>query len=389
MLLRLIRGVSIATAVAAGAAVAMVASPPVHASAQSFTRHAHARTRSFTMYNATDEYGSSADLEQYGVTDSAVVYEDWPISCSTTSCSDVPTQSEVESKVQAYVGLDKSGSTGPVTLDFESILPVSASSDAQAAQEVSLWKELITWAHDAEPHAPIGIYSYDWSNAYESYTAQLYKPGYLDYFAPSMYNRWDTVTDWKAELRDAISNDHAINSRLPIYPYLWALWDTSSDKNYLSGSQWATEFADLEASVPGAILWGAGPLDDTSACGWLGAFSNEMGSLTGTGSTGPLSLTASPPDSCVFTSGTTTSVPFTVTNHRHATTAATTMADNTGPQGITLGDFEYWDVPALAHGRSWSSAANVTIPSGTTIITALLKFDYGTGFQRMAIIIVP
>jgi hypothetical protein len=377
MLPKLIRGVIVAMAAVTGVAVATVASPPVHAKAQSFT-----------VYSAVDESQSSADLEQFGVTDATTVYDVWGLSCSTTSCSNVPTQSDFESEVQTYVGLDESGSTGPITLDFEGILPVSASSDAEAAEEVSLWQELITWAHDAEPDAPIGIYSYDWSDAYSSYTAELYQPGYLDYFAPSMYNRWSTVADWETELSDAIANDDAINSSLPIYPYLWALWDTSSDTSYLDGSDWGTEFSDLEASVPGAILWNAGSLDSTAACSWLDEFSYEMGVLTGTESTGPLTLTASQPDSCVFTSGTTTSVPFTITNDGSSTNAATTMSDFSGPDGITLGDFEYWDVPALASGDSWSSAANVNVPSGTTITTALLEFDYGTGFQRMVILIV-
>jgi hypothetical protein len=377
MLPTLIRGVIVATAAVTGVALATVASPAVHAKAQSFT-----------MYSAVDESQSSADLEQFGVTDAATVYDDWGMSCSTTSCSNVPTQSDFDSEVEAYVALDESGSTGPITLDFEGILPVDATSDAEAAEEVSLWQELITWAHDVEPDAPIGMYSYDWSDAYSSYTAELYQSGYLDYFAPSMYNRWASTSDWSTELDDAVADDQAINSSLPIYPYLEATWDTSSDTGYLDGVDWDSEFQQLEASTQGAVLWYAGTLDDTTACSWLGAFSAEMGGLTGTSSTGPLSLSNSPPDVCVFTSGTATAVPFTITNDGSSTSAATTMSDFSGPDGITLGDFEYWDVPALAPGDSWSSSANVNVPSGTTITTALLEFDYGTGFQRMAMIIV-
>ncbi len=292
--------------------------------------------------------------------------------------------------MQEYARLDASGTTGPITLDFENILPVSATSDAQAAQEVSLWQELITWAHDAEPDAPIGMYSYDWNSAYESYTAELYGSGYLDYFAPSMYNRWSTVADWESELSTAVADDQAIDSSLPVYPYLEAVWDTG-DTGYLSGDDWDTEYQYLEASVPGAVLWNAGPLSDDTACGWLGAFSAEMGDLTGTASSGPLTVTDSAQGTgCVFPSGATSTVTFTATNDGSGTSAATEMVDDTGgPDGITLGDFAYWDIPALASGgSSGPDTANLTVPSGVAAgTTALLRLDYGSGFERVAVII--
>jgi len=350
-----------------------------------------AQAASFTMYSAVDESDSAADLEQYGVTDAATVYDDWSLSCSTAGCSNVPSQSTFEAKVQEYVSLDKSGSAGPITLDFENILPVSATSDAQAAEEVSLWQELITWAHDAEPDAPIGMYSYDWSNAYQSYTAELYGGGYLSFFAPSMYNRWSTVADWESELSTAVSNDESIDSSLPIYPYLEAIWDTSGDSAYLSGDDWDTELKDLEASVPGAVLWNAGPLSDDTACGWLEAFSTETGGLTGTASSGPLTVTDSAQGTgCVMPSDAVSTVTFTATNDGTSTSAATEMVDDTsGPDGITLGDFEYWDIPALAAGGTFGpDTADLTVPSGVASgTTALVRLNYGTGYERVAVII--
>jgi hypothetical protein len=363
--------------VAAGPAVALTAAAPAHAA-------------SFTVFSAVDESASAADLEQYGVTDAATVYDDWGLTCSTTGCSNVPGQSVFEAKVQDYASLDKSGSTGPITLDFEQIVPVDATSDAQAAQEVGLWKELITWAHDAEPDAPIGMYSYDWDSSYSSYTAELYTSGYFDFFAPSMYNRWSTVSDWESELSAAIADDKAIDSALPVYPYLEAIWDTSGDSAYLSGTDWDVEFQDLESSTAGAVVWNAGPLSDDTACGWLGAFSAEMGGLTGTSSSGPLTVSDSASGTgCVFPAGKTSTLTFTVTDDGSASTAATELADDTsGPDGITLGDFEYWDIPALAAGASYGpDTANLTVPSGATATTALLYLDYGTGKQRIAVII--
>ena len=350
---------------------------------------ASAHAASFTVYFANNQYESAADIDQYGTSDSDTVYDNWSLSCSTTSCSNVPSQATFEAKVQAYVSLDKSGTTGPITLDFEGIVPVDATSTAQAAQEVSLWHELITWAHDAEPSAPIGMYSYDWNSAYSSYTAQLYTSGYLDFFAPSMYNRWSSTSTWSTELDDAVANDHAIDSSLPIYPYVEAIWDTTSGA-YLSGKDWDTEFKQLESDTDGVVLWNIGTLADSTACGWLEAFSSEMGSLTGTASSGPLTVSDSASGTgCVFPSGETSTVTFTLTNDGSSTTSATTMADDSsGPDGITLGDFEYWDIPALAAGASYGpDTANLTVPSAATVTTALLYLDYGSGKQRVAVII--
>ncbi|HWG26388.1 hypothetical protein [Actinospica sp.] len=348
-----------------------------------------AHAASFAVYFANDEHESAADIEQYGAADSATVYDDWSLSCSTTGCSNVPSQSVFESKVQDYVSLDKSGSTHPITLDFENILPVSATSTAQAAQEVSLWHELITWAHDAEPSAPIGMYSYDWNSAYASYTAELYASGYLDYFAPSMYNRWSSTSTWASELSTAVSNDHSIDSALPIYPYVEAIWDDGSS-GYLSGTDWDSEFQQIESRTQGVVLWNTGPLSDSTACGWLEAFSSEMGGLTGTASSGPLTVSDSTSGTgCVVPSGETRTVTFTLANDGSSTSGATTMSDDTGgPDGITLGDFEYWDIPALAPGASYGpDSANLTVPSGASVTTALLYLDYGTGRQRVAVII--
>ncbi|MEY9848617.1 hypothetical protein [Streptacidiphilus sp. MAP5-3] len=346
-----------------------------------------AHAASFTVYNSTNENAPNADLEQFGVTDAATVYDDWSLSCSTTGCSNVPSQSTFEAKVQEYVSLDKSGSTGPITLDFENILPVSAGSDAQAAQEVTLFKELITWAHDAEPSAPIGEYSYDWSSAYSSYTAELYASGYLNFFAPSMYNRWATTSDWSSELSAAVTNDHAINSSLPIYPYVEGQWDNGSSTSWLSGVDWDVEFQQLQADTQGAVLWGNTPTD-ASACSWLGAFSAEMGGLTGTASHGPLSVSATPPNTCEVTRGATTTLPFTVTNNATSTSTATELADTTATQGITVGNFEYWDIPALASDAAWGpDNLDVVVPSTATATTALLYINYGTGVQRLAVII--
>ena len=180
-----------------------------------------------------------------------------------------------------------------------------------------------------------------------------------------------------------------IDSALPIYPYVEAIWDDSSSA-YLSSSDWDSEFQQIESKTQGVVLWNTGPLSDSTACGWLEAFSSEMGGLTGTASSGPLTVTDSASGTgCVVPSGVTSTVTFTLANDGSSTSGATTMSDDTsGPDGITLGDFEYWDIPALAPGAAYGpDAANLTVPSGASATTALLILDYGTGKQRVAVII--
>lgn len=344
-----------------------------------------AHAAAFTVYNATTESWPHGDLEQFGATDAATVYDNWSLACSTTGCSNVPSQSTFEAKVQSYAGIDKSGASGPITLDFEGIVPVDATSTAQAAQEVALWKELITWAHDAEPNAPIGMYSYDYATAYTSYTAQLYASGYLDFFAPSLYNRWASVAAWKTELNAAVADDHAIDAALPIYPYVWQQWDNGGS-GVLSGVDWDVEFQALQGAVQGAVLWTGEAALGSTACGWLGALSAEMGGLTGTASHGPLTLTATVPGGCELTRGATTDIPVTVTNNTASTTAATTLQGPTGPSGVG-GTWQFYDIPALAPGGTWSTTLHAAVTSAETATTALLHLGYGTGDQRLAVLI--
>jgi hypothetical protein len=78
------------------------------------------------------------------------------------------------------------------------------------------------------------------------------------------------------------------------------------------------------------------------------------------------------------------------TNKGSGTSAATTLADDTsGPDGSTLGNFEYWDVPALSPGGTFGpDTASLSVPSSVAAgTTALMYIDYGTGKQRVAVII--
>ncbi|WP_186526032.1 NEW3 domain-containing protein [Leekyejoonella antrihumi] len=348
-------------------------------------REANAAT-SFTVFNETQGDHSTWALDQFGLTNNAVVYDRWGLTCSTTGCSNVPSQSTFESAITSVVSQFGASPTTPIALDFEGIVPDSATSNAQAQQDLNLYEELATWAHGAEPSAPIGMYSYDWKTAYDSYTAQLYTGGYFQFFAPTMYNRWATVADWKAELSAAVSNDKSMDSSLPIYPFIWPMWDNGSSAE-LSAADWTTEFRDLEPSTQGAIVWANSATTlDTTSCGWLSDLSYEMSVLDNKQSTGPLTVTAAVPNTCEISHGATTAVPLTITNNGTSTSVATTLSAQPGPQGITEA-YTSAAVPALAPGASYSTTLNITVPSSVTDQTALLQINYGTGFRRLTVIV--
>jgi hypothetical protein len=345
-----------------------------------------ASAASFTVYNQTQGDWHNWNLEQFGLTDNAAIYDQWGLSCSATACSNVPSQSAFQTAVKNAVATFDASASAPLVLDLENILPVSAKSAGQAQQDLTLYEKLATWAHQAEPAAPLGIYSYDYSTAYSSYTKQLYTGGYLQYFAPSMYNRWATVADWENEFDAAVADDHAMDSALPIYPYLWPLWDNGSG-GQLSGPDWSTEFAQVQAKTQGAIIWAnAATSLGSGSCGWLGDLAHEMSLLGGTQSSGPLGVTAKVPNTCEIGRGLTTAVPLTLTNKGTSTSAATTLKALSGPQGIT-GSYASTAVPALAPGASWSTTLSLTVPAAESSQTALLRIDYGTGFGRLTVII--
>lgn len=348
--------------------------------------HSAQAASSFTVYNETQGDWHNWNLEQLGLVDNAVVYDIWNMSCTATACVNVPTQAAFDAKLQSAIAGFHANATAPLVLDFEHIVPVSASSTGQAQQDVNLYKKLIAWAHQYEPNAPIGMYSYDYSNAYSAYTKQLYSTGNLQFFAPSMYNRWASVSAWETELTAAVANDRAISSSLPIYPFVWGWWDNGTT-GQLTGPDWDAEINYLESRTQGAIVWaGSTSVIGSASCGWVGDLSHEMGILTGTPNVGPLTLTLQTPGKCGVTRGATTAIPMTYTNKGTTTTAATSLQPLSLPQGIT-GTYSATSIPALAPGKAWNTTLSLTVPSTELYQTVLMRITYGTGSSRLTVII--
>ncbi|MEV8567813.1 hypothetical protein AB0436_19935 [Streptomyces sp. NPDC051322] len=341
----------------------------------------------FTVY--TNERNTiTPGLRQYGAVKSTVVYDAFKFTCDAQGCYSnggaLPAKATYEATVQEYVSQFGGDASSPVVLDFENIVLTALSGQA-ATNAFNLWKQLITWTHEAVPSAPVGMYGYDWSTQNNSLIKQLHQNGLFDFFAPRAY--WDsgeTQSSWSSQLDQAIANDHSLAPGRPVYPYINP---QQINGGYLSGSTWSYVMNQLKSKTEGAVVWEPSA-SDSSACNWVLQNSYEMGVITGTSSSGPLTATATAPSgSCVVPHGTTTTIPVTIKNTSGSTTAATTMQSFTGaPQGIT-GTWTYWNVPSLAPGATWTTALILTIPSSETWSTALFHLRTGLSDTRYAVIV--
>ncbi|WP_405911547.1 hypothetical protein OG760_00615 [Streptomyces sp. NBC_00963] len=345
----------------------------------------------FTVF--TNERGADTPgLQQYGAVKATVVYDYYALTCDADGCYSnggaLPSEAAYESKVKEYMGASQfgGGATAPVVLDFENIV-LTAESGQAATNALNLWKQLITWTHRAAPSAPVGMYGYDSSTTNNSLTQQLHQNGLLDFFAPRAY-RGSSQTDaaWTSTLDAAVTNDHSLAPGQPIYPYISPSWDGSPGGAYMSGTTWGYTIDQLKAKTDGAVVWEPSA-NDASACNWVAQNAYEMGALTGTPSSGPLTATATPPSgNCTVPRGSTTTVPVTVTNTSGSTTAATQMQSFTGGSGFS-GSWQYWNVPSLAPGASFRTSLPLAVASSQSTSTALLHIRTGLSDTRWAVVV--
>jgi hypothetical protein len=349
-----------------------------------------AHAAGFTVYTM-ERNAVTPGLAQYGATPATVMYDYFHLTCDSAGCYSnggaLPTQSAYEAKVLDYISQFAGGdATKPLVLDFEDIA-LPHLTGAAATNALALWKQLITWTHDAAPDAQVGMYGYDWETANLSLTAQLYQPSYLDIFAPRGY--WDqglSQSAWSSRIDQAVANDRSISSTLPLVPFV-SPTQFGSTNPYLSGNQWGYVFDKLSASAQGMFVWEPSATDST-ACPWVSQNAYEMGVLTGTASSGPLAATATPPSgSCTIARAATTNIPVVVKNTSSQQTSATSMQSVTGlPQGISA-TWQFWSVPALAPGATWSTTLIVTVPAGETYSTVLTHLRTGISSTRQTFVV--
>lgn len=343
---------------AAAAALVITVFPALSAPAAAQEDTAEAAA-GFTMY--LNERGANRPgLDQFGAVRSTVVYDAFALTCDTAGCYSnggaLPSQATYEAKVKEYMSAGQfgGGATEPVALDFEAIELTQVPTGQAATNAYNLWRQLLTWTHNAAPQAPICHYGYDWETRNQNLIKQLHTDGLLDCFAPRAYWYSDqTPAEWSSRLDAAIARDRAMAPDHPIYPFINPGIINTSTAMY--GSQVAHMFTELKAKTEGAIFWepflftGSDPVGN---CRWLSQFSYEMRLVTGTPTSGPLAASAAlPSGNCTVPRGATTNVPVTITNTSGATTAATQMQSFGGTAGFT-GSWKYGTCPPSRPGRA-------------------------------------
>ncbi|MGW6900324.1 hypothetical protein [Streptomyces sp. NBC_00624] len=330
-------------------------------------------------------------LEQFGSTRSTVVYDVFAFTCDTAGCYSnggaLPSEATYEAKVKEYMGASQFGgaATAPVVLDFESIELTQVPTGQAATNAYNLWRQLLTWTHTAAPQAPVCHYGYDWLTQNQNLIKQLHTDNLLNCFAPRAYfNDGQALTSWDSNLDQSVARDRAMAPSHPIYPYVSPTAFPS--ETYVSGTTWGHMIAKVKAVADGVVVWEPSA-SGANACPWISQHSYEMGVITSTGSSGPLKATAAPPSgNCTVTRGTTTTVPVTITNTSSSTTAATQMQSFADTPGFS-GSWQYWNVPSLAPGASWTTSLPMAIASTQTAGTALLHIRTGLSDTRWVVIV--
>ncbi|MFB6707868.1 hypothetical protein ACFCW6_24510 [Streptomyces sp. NPDC056333] len=349
-----------------------------------------AAAASFPVF--VNERGTSRPtLEQYGSTRSTVVYDVFAFTCDTAGCYSnggaLPSEATYAAKVKEYMGAGQFGgaATAPVVLDFESIELTQVPTGQAATNAYNLWRQLLTWTHTAAPQAPVCHYGYDWLTQNQNLIKQLHTDNLLNCFAPRAYfYDGQTLTSWDSNLDQSVARDRAMAPSHPIYPYVNPT--SFQSESYVPGNTWAHMFAKVQAVADGVVIWEPSA-ENANACAWISQHSYEMGVITSTGSSGPLKATAAPPSgNCTVTRGTTTTVPVTITNTSSSTTAATQMQSFADTPGFS-GSWQYWNVPSLAPGASWSTSLPMAIASTQTAGTALLHIRTGLSDTRWVVIV--
>ncbi|MFI1963135.1 hypothetical protein ACH429_03180 [Streptomyces pathocidini] len=384
MTLRILRRLAV------GAAALMAALVPTLVNAPA----AHAA--SFQVFT-NERYTNRPHLEQYGATKATVVYDAFHYTCSASGClsngGPLPTQAVYEAKVKEYIGSSQfgGGATAPVVLDFEDIELTQVPTGTAATNAFNLWRQLLQWTHNAAPQAPVCNYGYDWLTQNQSLIEDLHTdPNGLDCFAPRAYfYAGQSLADWDEDFNAAIDRDEAMAPDHEIYPYVSPT--AFNGGGFVSGSAWSHMFAQVKAQADGVVIWEP-DATDASACAWVSQNSYEMGIVTGTSSSGPLKATVSPPSgNCTVQRGAQTAIPVTITNTSGSTTAATSMQTISGlPAGVHgySTTWQYWNVPSLAPGASWTTMLYLQIDSTEDPSTLLFHIKTGISDTRWAAVVL-
>lgn len=170
----------------------------------------------------------------------------------------MPAEATWQADVEAY----DINPGGPLVLDCEDLYLTGTGSAAQAVyNDLS---QLQAWARDVEPSQVIG-----WYGLLENTTTANY-PYYQDLIAsdtntaffPSGYTFSASEETWDTTIQADAAKAAAIDSSVPVIPYVWPQYHQGSSPSSLSetfipAAQWAVELAQIaESGMAGVVIWG-------------------------------------------------------------------------------------------------------------------------------------
>jgi hypothetical protein len=181
----------------------------------------------------------------------------------------------------------------PLVLDCEDLYISGNASNALNHYQRLL--SLQTWAAEVVPAGQtIGWYGLvgNTPSTYYSYYRQLIAAYPKHAYFPSAYTFSASTSTWKSTLESNIAIAQAVNSSIPIYPYIWPQYHSGSTGvtaySFIPAAQWTTELDDLhaESGLSGFVIWGG---NNTAACNascqafadgpWVGATQTFLDSI--------------------------------------------------------------------------------------------------------------
>jgi hypothetical protein len=103
----------------------------------------------------------------------------------------------------------------------------------------------------------------------------------VDAFFPPIYNFDDNRRSWETRAQAAQAEAHALDSKKPIYFYLWPQYHVGSARalRYVGGDYWRFQLETAHRYGDGIVLWGPDAYAWNDKSGWWDATEKFAASL--------------------------------------------------------------------------------------------------------------
>jgi hypothetical protein len=255
---------------AAAVVLASAVLTPMCSNALPHNADAHAFLLFDNMY-----YRGKPSTASEGLIASNILYENkiWP---NRQNYGHLPNRDAFEALVRASVV-----HPGPLVLDIEG-LPLKGSAKI-ARQNMETLATLADWAHQAAPGKIIGYYGTNTLSKVPRANLELARElaRHVDAFFPSMYTFNDDRKEWKRRAQDAIAEARRLDSRKPVYFYMWPQYHDGTPRafQFVDASYWTFQLQTAKRLSDGIVLWSGSKDEWNDSTGWWSATAQFMNTL--------------------------------------------------------------------------------------------------------------